>query len=156
MIGERFTKLVVIEECNEKFSKRGKRYVCQCDCGNQSIVRSDFLKSGNTKSCGCILGKPSKPRATKERHGMSYSSEYRIYNAMKSRCYNDKVKGYEYYGGRGVIVCDRWLESFQNFYDDMGPRPNELSIDRINNDGNYEPDNCKWSNKSEQNMNRRK
>lgn len=156
MIGEKFGKLIVISECIKVYKKRGKRYLCQCDCGSQVIVRSDFLKSGNTKSCGCLLSKYVKPSTTKEKHGMSRSKEFASYNAMKTRCYNPNSKHYHNYGGRGIKVCDEWINSFTTFYNDMGSKPNDMTLDRINVNGDYEPSNCKWSTRSEQNKNRRK
>jgi hypothetical protein len=120
---------------------------CLCECGNIAEVRSCNLSSGNSTSCGCstIKARPLVGKANKT-HGMSYSSEYRIWHAMKGRCLNNKDRKYNRYGGRGIVICQRWLDSFENFYSDMGPRPSSLySIDRINNDGNYELENCRWS-----------
>lgn len=155
MIGQTFGKLTVVELSTEKFNRRGKRYICSCECGNTTTVRADFLKTGNTRSCGCMLSKFIPVRG-KEKHGLTRSKEYGVYNGMKSRCYNPNHKAYTNYGGRGIKVCDRWLNSFVAFYEDMGDKPDGLTLDRIDNDGDYGPDNCKWSTYSEQNINRRK
>jgi len=91
-----------------------------------------------------------------EKHGMRYSKEYISWAGMKRRCYNPRRDGYEYYGGRGIAVCSQWRYSFNQFYADMGPRPEGTSLDRIDNDGNYEPNNCQWATASMQSKNRRR
>jgi len=126
----------------------GNRWVCVCECGARVVVLGASLRKGRTKSCGCL----ARERATK--HGMSRSRAYGIWKAMMQRCYNPNCSAYAYYGGRGIIVCECW-HSFVNFLIDMGEPPPGLSIDRINNDGNYEPTNCRWATPSEQNQNRR-
>jgi hypothetical protein len=131
-------------------SGRVTRWVCVCDCGEFDAVQSGNLKSGHSTSCGCY----SSERATT--HGKCWTPEYLSWGGMIQRCGNPKATGYEFYGGRGIRVCPRWRESFPNFLADMGPRPSvACSIDRIDVDGNYEPGNCRWATKSEQNSNRR-
>lgn len=120
---------------------------CLCDCGNRVIIQGNKLRSGRTKSCGCIV---------KVKKGLSTSPEYGTWSSMIQRCYDSKCRSYKNYGGRGITVCERWKSSFFNFLEDMGKRPIEKTLDRINNDGNYEFSNCKWSTKSEQAQNRRK
>jgi len=147
----------VKNEKNKKFGKLttieylGKsKWKCLCDCGNFTEVHSQSLRTGNTKSCGCL----KIEKATK--HGYVGTPIYRCYNSMKNRCYNINNPSYSDYGGRGIKVCERWKDSFNNFLVDMGERPSkDYSIDRIDNDGNYEPNNCKWSTAKEQNRNNR-
>jgi hypothetical protein len=121
-------------------------WLCKCSCPDGKIkeVLDSNLKSGNTQSCGCLHRERDSEAHTT--HDKSKTSEYRIWSGMKQRCNNPKNKDFKYYGALGILVCDRWLESFENFYHDMGPRPSDKhSIDRINSDGNYEPKNCRWA-----------
>lgn len=139
-----------------KNSKNREYWWCQCSCYSLNIkkVRKDFIISETVFSCGCIV--KELHHLNKTTHGMSYSNEYQIWADMKTRCLNSKNFRYKDYGGRGIKICDRWIESFENFYSDMGPRPsNEHSIDRRYNDGDYCPENCYWATKSEQYKNRR-
>ena len=141
----------------DEYAGRGRggesRWRCRCECGMSTIATSRNLLNGHSRSCGCARKEALKKVSIT--HGKSQSKEYGIWNAMKNRCYNNRVDRYQKYGGRGIAVCDRWLESFENFYADMGPRPTpKHSIDRINNDGNYEPGNCRWATDSEQRRNK--
>jgi len=113
-----------------------------------------FLRSGHTKSCGCLSGETTAIRNTT--HGLSKNPLYGLWIKVKDRCSNQNCEDYKYYGARGIKVCDRWLNSFPNFLADMGPRPSRShSIDRINTNGNYEPGNCRWATPLQQNSNRR-
>lgn len=143
--GNVYGKLTVIE-----FTEiRGEAmWLCRCECGNSSKVAGSDLRKGGTKSCGCL-------RASQ---GGGYKTpEYTTWKEMKRRCYNPRNSQYHLYGGRGITICDRWRTTFVNFLADMGKKPSpQHSIDRIDNDGNYEPANCRWATKMEQSHNSRK
>ena len=128
-----------------------------CGCGNYTYASVSNLMNGNTKSCGCLQRERTAESHIKHGHavGGRISREYSTWVSMVKRCSDPKEKAYEYYGGRGINVCDRWKNSFLNFLIDMGKRPEGMTIDRINNEGNYELSNCKWSTMKEQCNNRR-
>ena len=146
LVGRIFGRLEVICRDWSKSINRSKSWVCKCSCGNRVSVISAKLKAGQ-KSCGCIIG---------EHHGESNTPEYRTWGAMIGRCYNKNTPNYIDYGGRGITVCDEWRESYLMFLGHIGRRPSaEHSIDRIDNDGNYEPGNVRWTTASIQNSNKR-
>ena len=158
-IGKKFGRVKVVALSEPYVSPKGFKKIkvqCVCDCGRIFIVLWASLKSGHTRSCGCLkLESDKAPNLGTTKHGMSGTPEYSIYKGMKSRCYNSNNKAFEYYGGRGIKVCERWLESFQNFYEDMGPMPENHSIERIDNNLGYGPSNCKWIPLRDQSKNQR-
>lgn len=150
-VGTRYGRLVLQREI--RVVRHPVLWECLCDCGAITTKRRIDVVSGNTLSCGCLRIE-SRQTATAKHH-MTESKEYRSWCHMKERCSNPNEKMFHRYGGRGITVCDRWLRSFENFYADVGPAPSPLhSIDRIENDGNYEPGNVRWAVKSEQARNR--
>lgn len=143
--GKKFNNLTVIKL--SKIKTGFTYWECLCDCGNLSIVRGASLKNNSIKSCGCLRNITT--------HNLSNTEEYYIWKSMLRRCYNKFAPNYKNYGGRGIIVCSRWLK-FENFLEDTGMKPSKLhSVDRIDNDKGYSKDNCKWSTKKEQANNRR-
>lgn len=140
--GVRFGRLVATEYLG------ARRWRCVCDCGAETSVVGYQLKAGRSQSCGCL--RAELMRTTKRKHGMSNTPEWRTYQAMMARCTDSKCERYPNYGGRGIKVCDRWAQSFSDFYSDMGDRPAGYSIERINNDGHYEPANCVWASQAVQ------
>lgn len=149
--GFRFGKLTVIEMATTRKNPKNIDWVCKCDCGNMTtVIGTKLRKENGTKSCGCLI---NENRFVK--HNMSKTREYHSWSGMLDRCYNANSKYYHLYGGRGIEMCPEWKESFNVFYEDMGACPETYSIDRINNDGNYEPSNCRWATKQEQSVNRK-
>ena len=156
-IGQRFGRLLVIGYSHVT-KERSAAWECKCECGQIIVVRVQHLRSGHTQSCGCY--NRERVRKALFKHGNAVRSqpktpEYNSWYGMKSRCYEKNAKGYKNWGGRGISVCDRWRNSFPNFLADMGRKPSpDLSIDRIDNDGNYEPGNCRWATRSQQQRNK--
>lgn len=150
MIGMVFGRLLVLErDGSDNYGK--KKFKCQCNCGKITTVIGKSLRNQSTRSCGCLKADLLRRENPKSKHPM-----YTSWIQMKQRCFNKKAAKYPWYGGSGITVCDRWLESFDNFLEDMGERPEGMSLDRIDNLGNYCKENCKWSTPKEQSNNRRK
>lgn len=154
MVGRKFGRLLVTARApNDRW--RAARWYCRCECGNSTVVTGSDLRSGHTVSCGCwnadrfsAVGKSNRT------HGHSQITRtYRIWGGMKRRCLNRNDPAFPHYGGRGIKVCDRWM-AYANFLADMGECPPGFSIERINVNGNYEPENCKWIPQSDQQNNR--
>lgn len=138
LTGQVFSRLTVLKYLCSK--NNHAVFLCRCGCGANTEVKGIKLRSGATKSCGCL----KKSGALRRVHGYKGSRIYRIWVSMRFRCNNKNDKGYPNYGGRGIRVCKRW-NTFTNFLEDMGEPPEGLSLDRINVDGNYEPSNCRWA-----------
>lgn len=145
--GERFGRLTAIR-------RLGRKWECVCDCGEITAVDISHLRRGNTKSCGCLNSEITGARNTT--HGMTDTPTFIVWQGMLARCLNPKATSYRNYGARGVSVCPRWRDSFENFLADMGGRPKGMTLDRHpNNDGNYEPGNCRWATPQQQANNTR-
>ena len=162
--GDRYGILTIVNATERHRQPNGQTksmYECKCDCGNIVNVQMYHLKSGHSKSCGCTKKEVSSLAGQKyfthgHWKGNTPTPEWVAWASIRRRCYNKNHKDYKYLGAKDVIVCDRWLESFENFYKDMGDRPsNKHSIDRINPFGNYEPSNCRWATIKEQANNKR-
>lgn len=146
LTGQVFSRLTVLEFAGLRH--RQSRWLCACSCGKEKTVFGGNLKSGATRSCGCLIAETVGNRSRK--HGLSKTPEYKVWRAMFQRCEDRSSKSYRRYGGRGISICGRW-RTFENFLADMGKRPSKThSIDRVNNDGNYEPSNCRWATRKQQ------
>lgn len=157
LIGKRYGKLTVIERDHENISKSGVKWVCVCDCGKSVSVFASNLKNGRTRSCGCLQSQLTSMRS--KVHGDSSGERlFRIWKAMRSRCYYKKDVGYALYGGRGIAVCEEWRRSYISFktWAMQSGYNDNLTIDRKDPDGNYEPENCRWITSKEQSNNTRR
>ena len=150
MTGWRVGRLTLLKRIGSK--QKSSLWLARCDCGKYTQVTRSKIQSGHTKSCGCL--KHDYTPANK-RHGLTKTTTYNIWSSMRLRCYNKKAINYERYGARGIKVCERWRRSFDNFLADMGKRPEGLCLDRMDNEGDYCHENCRWVEPKVQNRNTR-
>lgn len=160
LTGQRFGRLTVIERAEDYISPKAQpqpAWLCRCDCGNIRTIVGHALRSGHTNSCGCIASEKARVLGNTSTHGLSKTRLHKLWRGMKDRCYNPKCPSYPHYGNRGITVCEEWEQDFKAFYDwAMGNGYQEgLSIDRIDNDKGYSPDNCRWTTIAIQNRNKR-
>ena len=162
LIGQVFDRLTVIELSEQKNNKRSRKWLCKCTCGNNTIVGTTELNNKKVRSCGCLRSELHKELAIKRNyiHGEctrdNTTKEWFIWSSIIQRCTNPNNKHYDSYGGRGIIICDRWKDSYTNFLEDMGRVPfKEASIDRIDVNGNYNKENCRWTDAKTQANNKR-
>lgn len=152
MLNKKYNFLTILKEVEPKQNSKGhkiKQVECLCECGSIKVINLNDLKSGKTKSCGC------KRALSNTSHGMRNSPEYSSWRNMIKRCYNSNHTAYKNYGGRGIEVCESWRSSFTAFYTDMGNKPEGTTLDRIDVNGHYNKENCRWSTVKEQNINKR-
>lgn len=140
LTGKQFGRLTAVKYIGGNKS----RWMCRCECGTMKTIAGCHLRAGLIQSCGCIV----------KSHGMSRTPEYSIWSRMLHRCYSPAYHGYRYYGGRGISVCKEWRESFLRFYHDMGKRPEGTTLDRVDGNGGYSPENCRWTDWFTQNRNK--
>lgn len=157
LTGRRFSRWTVLQFKNYRRGKTGRSHgywICQCNCGNIAEVRGSALLNGSSLSCGCL--QKESTHTLFFQHGMSLDPTYRIWHGMIQRCYNANHQSFHHYGGRGIIVCQQWRDSFIDFLADIGNRPSpKHTLERVNNNGNYEPGNTVWAKRFEQHRNTR-
>jgi len=161
-LGARFGRLTPTREIMDRRTKKHRFFECACDCGSLRVVSQAHLRSGHTISCGCFRTETTIKVKTKHgetvghQHGAAWPPEYRAWMNAKGRCFNPKNKAFHNYGARGITMCKEWVESYESFLSHVGRKPsNGLSLDRINNDGNYEPGNVRWTTWTQQRLNSR-
>jgi len=161
LVGAKYGKLTVLSfsHVRDIYGGKSKMWNCICECGGTTVQSTSELNYGRTKSCGCLKAEVTKKRSTThgQASGGKFTAEYRTWQNMLTRCYNPKATRFEHHGGRGIKVCDRWKNSFEAFFEDVGRKPTTAhTLDRYpDNDGNYEPSNFRWATQKQQSQNRR-
>jgi hypothetical protein len=148
LVGVKYGKLTVLEKSKERTKHGAVLWLCSCECGKTRLAIAGNLLAGTATSCGC------ESYETRKLHGMTKTRTFKSWESMKQRCLNVNAPDYVAYGGRGISICRKWTLSFNNFLEDMGERPEGTSLDRINVNGSYEPANCRWATRSEQQRNK--